>query len=101
EAESFAETTKKDLLANQDTPGAKETLEYISGTGLTVDEFFKEAVPDYQKSLMIAKLRSQVAEEIRTQFKSLSQEELETKQKAEFKTLEQELIEKAHVKIIK
>jgi len=50
---------------------------------------------------MIAKLRSQVAEEIRTQFKSLSQEELETKQKAEFKTLEQELIEKAHVKIIK
>lgn len=101
EAESFAETTKKDLLANQDTPGAKETLEYISGTGLTVDEFFKEAVPDYQKSLMLAKLRSQVAEEIRTQFKSLSQEELETKQKAEFKTLEQELIEKAHVKIIK
>lgn len=100
EAESFAETIKNDLLTNQGTPGAKETLEYISGTGQTVDEFFKEAVPDYQKALIIAKLRSQVAKETSIRFKSLSQEELEIKKKEEFKKLEQELVEKAHVKII-
>ncbi|MGS0765210.1 hypothetical protein [Syntrophomonas curvata] len=100
EAESFAETIKKDLLDNQDTPGAKETLEYISATGQTVDEFFKEAVPDYQKALIVGKLRSQVAKETSMQFKSLSQQELEVKQKAEFKKLEQELMEKAQVKII-
>ncbi len=100
EAESFAETIKKDLLDNQDTPGAKETLEHISATGQTVDEFFKEAVPDYQKALIIGKLRSQVAKETSMQFESLSQQELEVRQKAEFKKLEQELVEKAQVKII-
>jgi hypothetical protein len=34
------------------------------------------------------------------QYKSLSQQELELKQKEEFKKLEQELMEKADVKII-
>ncbi|HBQ26147.1 MAG TPA: hypothetical protein DD791_07125, partial [Syntrophomonas sp.] len=63
-------------------------------------EFFKEAVPDYQKALIIAKLRSQVAKETSIRFKSLSQEELEIKKRTEFKKLEQELVEKAHVKII-
>jgi len=100
EAESFTDTIKKDLLTNPDTPGAKETLEYISGTGQTIDEFFKEAVPDYQKALIIAKLRSQIATETGMKYKSLSPEELEIKKKEEFKKLEQELIEKAHVEII-
>jgi len=101
EAESIADTIKEDLLANPGIPGAKETLEYISATGQSVDEFFKEAVPDYQNALIIGKLRSQVAKETSMQFKSLSRQELELKKKEEFKKLEQELMEKAHVKIIK
>jgi hypothetical protein len=46
EAEAFADTIKKDLLANPDIPGAKETLEYITASGQSVDEFFKAAVPN-------------------------------------------------------
>jgi len=97
EAESFAETMKKDLLDNPKIPGAKETLDFIAGTGQTVDEYFKEAIPDYQKALMIAKLRSEITRETNEQYPSLSQQDLEIKQQEAFSSLEKMLIEEAKV----
>lgn len=97
EAESFAETMKKDLLDNPEIPGAKETLDFIASTGQTLDEYFQEAIPDYQKALMIAKLRSEIARETNEQYPSLSQQDLEIKQQEAFSSLEKKLIEEAQV----
>lgn len=62
-----------------------------------MDEYFKEAIPDYQKALMIAKLRSEITRETNEEYPSLSQQELEIKQQEAFSSLEKMLIEEAKV----
>lgn len=106
EAVNYANEMKQLFEQAQDNPksapdNASLILEYIQGTGQTVDEFFAGSVHGYQKMLSIGNLRKSISKEVLDDVsEDTPQDEITALVDGRFEDLKKELISEAHIEMV-
>lgn len=102
EAQEYANQTKQSLMDAMidpdNTDNADMIVEYINGTGKSLDEFFADSAVSYQKMLSIGKLRQSVYSDVAESIsKDLGPKELVKAQQGAFESLTEELCRDANI----
>ncbi len=100
EAQKYTEQLKQAFLADEEDPFAVDLFEYISGLGLTVDEYFEQMIPMYQETMHVGLLRQKIYDEVEWESDNkLSSSELNQEQIKAFNKFYNTLRENAVVEI--